>query len=63
MAECTISISVEKTIHEGLQQALQQIWDDHRICVYEVSADWEDVSTMGESRMRLTGLHMQTMSK
>ena len=62
-ADLELKVSVEKAIHEGLQEVLQQIWDDHKVCVREISVDWVDVSTPAEPRMLLTSLDMRTSTK
>lgn len=62
-ADLELNVSVEKAIHEGLQKVLQQIWDDYKVCVREISVDWVDVSTPAEPKMMLTSLDMRSTTK
>ena len=51
---------IEKSIHREIHQVLQRIWDDHKICVREIEAEWRDVSTMGKVEMRLASVDLYT---
>lgn len=62
-ADLELKVSVEKAIHEGLQKVLQQIWDDHKVCVRDISVDWVDVSTPAEPKMMMTSLDMRSTTK
>jgi len=62
-ARLELHVSVEKAIHEVLQKVLQEIWDDHKLCVIEISVDWFDASTPAEPKMMLTGLDMRSTTK
>ena len=61
--EKKFKLSVENEIHEGLQKAIQQIWDEYKVCIRTISVQWIDLSNATESRMILTGLDMGTSTK
>lgn len=59
-ADFELKVSLERAIHDGIQQVLQQIWDDHKVCVREISVDWVDASSPADPKMILTRLDMRT---
>ena len=62
-SDLQLTVSVEKAIHNALQEVLRDIWDKHQVCVRDISPEWVDRSTFGEQKMALTGLDMRTTTK
>ena len=62
-ADIEIKYAVEQAIHAKLQSLLQQIWDDHGICIQNLSAKWTDVSSVEDPKMLLDELTMQSNTK
>lgn len=63
MAEMKVDISLEKAVHQGLQNIAQELWDTYGLCVKAVSFEWVDVSTPVEVKMLVTSVVAQTMTK
>jgi len=62
-ADLELKVAVEKAIHTALQDVAQTIWDEHGICVEDVSIDWVDVSTPVEPKMFVTELTTRMRTK
>lgn len=63
MAEMKVDVSLEKAVHQALQNIAQELWDKHGLCVKDVRFEWVDVSTAGEAKMFVTSVDAQTMTK
>lgn len=56
----TITVAVEKAIHQGLKRAIQAISEEHGIQIRRLDIEWLDISMVGD---RLSGRYaVQTIS-
>lgn len=60
MANGDITVSVEKAVHNVMHDAVQAIYDQHGIIVHGVNVEWVDVSTMGQPKMVVTGINVDS---
>jgi hypothetical protein len=44
-AEIAAKVSLEKVIHNGLNDLIQNFWDEHKILINSIGIDWLNIST------------------
>lgn len=63
MAAAGITVAVEKAAHDAMRELAQAIWDKHGVCVRGVRFSWVDVSGMGDTRLLVTDVELETLMK
>lgn len=55
-----VKVSAELVVNKVLHQVLSDVWNKYHICVSRVNVGWYDVSTVGETRLQINSIDLET---
>lgn len=66
MAEITVPIVIEETLHKSIKELVQHIADEHKILVTDIGIEWYSPSVFGggpQGISSITKIKIQTESR